>query len=294
VGGPLGAYKIDIIKEIKDPWITQMFLGQKCTYGDDRRLTNEILMRGKKVVFTPFAVGWSDSPTSVLRYIVQQTRWSKSWCREIWYTLFCAWKHGFAGIWLAFECLYQIMYFFLVIYLFARLATEADPRAQAATVLVSTAVALIKCCYFAFRAKNIRAFYFCLYTFVYFFCMIPARITAMMTLYDVSWGTRGGDEKPTKSARVWLWLKQFGIAYLWWMGVLAAGAYSIQKNWYFDFDSLAYRFALVGIGSYLGFITIMLTVYFIGKWTRFNYTPLQKDLIEDRLLHDAAASTPEV
>jgi hyaluronan synthase len=294
VGGPLGAYKIDIIKEIKDTWITQMFLGQKCTYGDDRRLTNEILMRGKKIVFTPFAVGWSDSPTSVLRYIVQQTRWSKSWCREIWYTLFAAWRHGFAGIWLAFECLYQMTYFFLVIYLFARLATEADPRAQTATVLVSTTVALLKCGYFSFRAKNIRAFYFVLYTFVYFFCMIPARITAMMTLWDIGWGTRGGGEKPSIGARIALWAKQFGIAFLWWAAVLAAGIYSIHKNWYFDFDSLAYRFALVGIGSYLGFITIMLTVYFIGKWTRFNYTPLQKDLIEDRLLHDAAASTPEV
>jgi hyaluronan synthase len=251
-------------------------------------------MRGKKVVFTPFAVGWSDSPTSVLRYIVQQTRWSKSWCREIWYTLGSAWRHGFAGIWLAFECMYQLFYFFLVIYLFARLAVEADPRAQVATVLVSTAIALLKTFYFAFRAKDARAFFFVLYTYVYFFCMIPSRITAMMTLYDVSWGTRGGDEKPTKSARVWLWLKQFGISFLWWAGVIAAGAYSIQKNWYFDWNALEYRFALIGIVSYLGFITIVLMIYFIGKWTRLNYTPLQKSIIEDRILCDAVANIPNV
>nr|AAD26641.1 hyaluronan synthase [Paramecium bursaria Chlorella virus 1] len=294
VGGPLGAYKIDIIKEIKDPWISQRFLGQKCTYGDDRRLTNEILMRGKKVVFTPFAVGWSDSPTNVFRYIVQQTRWSKSWCREIWYTLFAAWKHGLSGIWLAFECLYQITYFFLVIYLFSRLAVEADPRAQTATVIVSTTVALIKCGYFSFRAKDIRAFYFVLYTFVYFFCMIPARVTAMMTLWDIGWGTRGGNEKPSVGTRVALWAKQYLIAYMWWAAVVGAGVYSIVHNWMFDWNSLSYRFALVGICSYIVFITIVLVIYFTGKITTWNFTKLQKELIKDRVLYDASTNAQSV
>jgi len=280
VGGPLGAYTIDIIKEIKEPWITQKFLGQKCTYGDDRRLTNEVLMAGKKIVYTPRAVGWSDSPTKVMRYLVQQTRWSKSFCREIWWTLGCAWRHN---VWLAFECMYQITYFFLIIYLFSRVMIQADPRAQTATALVSTAVALIKCAYFAIRSKDVRAFFFVLYTYVYFFVMIPARITAMLTMYDVSWGTRGTDGTSSIGSRVWLWMKQFLIMYLWWALVLAGAAYSIYKNWYFQWDSLAYRFALAGISAYICFIAIMLLAYGIGKWTKWNYTALQKTLIRDKL-----------
>ncbi|ABT13682.1 hypothetical protein MT325_M128R [Paramecium bursaria chlorella virus MT325] len=294
VGGPLGAYTIDIINEIKDPWITQTFMGNKCTYGDDRRLTNEVLMRGKKIVYTPFAVGWSDSPTNVMRYIVQQTRWSKSWCREIWYTLGSAWKHGFSGIYLAFECMYQIMYFFIVMYLFSYIAIKADIRAQTATVLVSTLVAVIKSSYLALRAKNLKALYFVLYTYVYFFCMIPARITAMFTMFDIAWGTRGGDAKMTIGARVWLWAKQFLITYMWWAGVLAAGVYSIVDNWYFDWADIQYRFALVGICSYLVFVSIMLVFYLIGKITTWNYTPLQKELIEERYLHDASENATEV
>jgi hyaluronan synthase len=124
--------------------------------------------------------------------------------------------------------------------------------------------------------------------------MIPARITAMMTLWDIGWGTRTTGAKPSLGARFSLWAKQYLIAYIWWAGVVAAGAYSIVQNWYFQWDTLAYRFALIGICSYIGFITFMMIVYFIGKWTTWNFTPLQKDLIEDRLLHDAAEDTPAV
>jgi hyaluronan synthase len=174
--------------------------------------------------------------------------------------------------------------------LFSRLAIEADPRAQVATVLVSTAVSSLKCVYFAARAKDIKAFYFVLYTYVYFFAMIPARITAMLTMFDIGWGTRGGNGKLSIGARMWLWTKQYAIAYIWWALVLAAGIYSIQHNWYFDWDSLAYRFALIGIASYAGFIAIVLFVFFIGKITTWNFTKLQKNFIEDRMLHDAAAA----
>jgi hyaluronan synthase len=121
--------------------------------------------------------------------------------------------------------------------------------------------------------------------------MIPARITAMFTMFDISWGTRGTNEKPSIGARIWLWAKQFLVTYMWWVGVLAAGVYSIIDNWYFDWSSLEYRFAFVGICSYIGFITIMLMIYFISKITKLNYTPLQKEFIEERYLHDAATAT---
>jgi hyaluronan synthase len=235
-------------------------------------------MRGHKVVYTPFSVGWSDSPVHIGHYIRQQTRWSKSWCREIWYTLFASRLHGLSGVYLAFECLYQITYFFLVMYLFSRLLIESNIRAQAATVLVSTAVALAKCAYFALRSRNITAFYFVLYTFVYFFCMIPARLTAAMTMWDVSWGTRGDNA----GNKIWQFLKNFGVAYLWWACVLAGAVYSIVNNWYFDWSSVDYRFALVGICSYIVFLIIMLLIYFVGSITRFNHTPLMKEITKER------------
>jgi hyaluronan synthase len=78
-------------------------------------------------------------------------------------------------------------------------------------------------------------------------------------------------------------MKQFLVMFLWWALVIAGAAYSIYKNWYFQWDSLAYRFALAGISAYICFIAIMLLAYGIGKWTKWNYTKLQKTLIRYKL-----------
>ena len=112
--------------------------------------------------------------------------------------------------------------------------------------------------------------------------MIPARITAMLTMYDVSWGTRGSNGTSSIGSRVWLWMKQFLVMFLWWGCVLAGAAYSIYENWYFQWDSLAYRFALAGISAYILFIVLMLMAYSLGKVTKWNYTKLQKTLINDK------------
>jgi hyaluronan synthase len=113
-------------------------------------------------------------------------------------------------------------------------------------------------------------------------------------LWDIGWGTRGGNDKPSIGTRITLWAKQYLIAYLWWAAVIGAGIYSIVNNWMFDWDSLSYRFALIGICSYIGFISIVIVIYFTGKITTWNFTKLQKNLIEDRILHDTAANTQNV
>jgi len=38
VSGPLGIYRSEILNKILDKWISQNFLGSKCTFGDDRHL----------------------------------------------------------------------------------------------------------------------------------------------------------------------------------------------------------------------------------------------------------------
>jgi hyaluronan synthase len=44
----------------------------------------------------------------------------------------------------------------------------------------------------------------------------------------------------------------------------------------------------------LVFVSIVLVIYLIGKITTWNYTPLQKELIEERYLHNASENAPEV
>ena len=67
---------------ILGPWILQSFLGKETTFGDDRHLTNRILSLGHKTGYTHLAFCDSDTPAGYVRWVKQQTRWSKSFFRE--------------------------------------------------------------------------------------------------------------------------------------------------------------------------------------------------------------------
>lgn len=60
----------------------QVFLGQPCTYGDDRHLTNLALADGWRVVLAPEALSSTLVPERFGHWVRQQTRWSKSFVRE--------------------------------------------------------------------------------------------------------------------------------------------------------------------------------------------------------------------
>ena len=52
--GPFSAYRKEIIDKVKEKYITQYFLGENCTYGDDRHLTNLVPL--KKAMTLPSTV----------------------------------------------------------------------------------------------------------------------------------------------------------------------------------------------------------------------------------------------
>lgn len=80
--GCCSAYRRKHLLEILDPWLKQTFLGVLCTYGDDRSLTNFLLKRGYKTMFSPSAVAYTAVPDSFRKFMKQQLRWKKSWVRE--------------------------------------------------------------------------------------------------------------------------------------------------------------------------------------------------------------------
>lgn len=68
--------------EVLEEWVTQKFLGVRCTYGDDRSLTNMILRRGHKALFAAEATATTFVPATFEVFMKQQLRWKKSWVRE--------------------------------------------------------------------------------------------------------------------------------------------------------------------------------------------------------------------
>jgi hyaluronan synthase len=80
--GCFSAYRRDAVVPVVDAWLSQTFLGQPSTFGDDRSLTN-FLLRRSRVLYAPDAQAYTNVPEHLRQFLRQQLRWKKSWLREI-------------------------------------------------------------------------------------------------------------------------------------------------------------------------------------------------------------------
>jgi len=80
--GSCTAYRLGYIRPEMEEWSEESFLGVRCTYGDDRSLTNFLLKRGYKTVYSPTARARTIVPNKLKQFYKQQVRWKKSWTRE--------------------------------------------------------------------------------------------------------------------------------------------------------------------------------------------------------------------
>lgn len=79
--GCCSAYRKEYLLPILDAWRNQRFLGGKCTFGDDRSLTNFVI-RKYHAIYAPEAKASTVVPNTMRKYVKQQQRWKKSWIRE--------------------------------------------------------------------------------------------------------------------------------------------------------------------------------------------------------------------
>ena len=81
LSGPLACYRKELVMKNIDKWLSQSFLGQKATFGDDRAMTNFIL-RGYRTAYQDTAVCSTVVPNQYKVFLKQQMRWKRSWLRE--------------------------------------------------------------------------------------------------------------------------------------------------------------------------------------------------------------------
>jgi hyaluronan synthase len=80
--GCCSAYKTTYVKDVLDEWLNQTFLWERCTYWDDRSLTNYLLKKWYKTLYNPDAISYTFVPENLRQFMKQQLRWKKSWVRE--------------------------------------------------------------------------------------------------------------------------------------------------------------------------------------------------------------------
>jgi hyaluronan synthase len=89
--GCCSAYRREYLMEFIHEWLNQMFLGERCTFGDDRSLTNFII-RKYRAVYSDEARAHTVVPEHFGKYMRQQQRWKKSWIRETFIASTFMWK----------------------------------------------------------------------------------------------------------------------------------------------------------------------------------------------------------
>jgi hyaluronan synthase/N-acetylglucosaminyltransferase len=188
--GPLAAYRRSIIDKVKDAYVSQTFLGQTCTFGDDRHLTNLVLREGYDVVFDDRAKAFTEAPETIPRYLRQQVRWNKSFYREmLWSLKFAHRKHPY----LAVDLLLQGMLPFLLMLSLGAMAYQTafvDSSHALRYVGMVVGIAVLRALYGVIRTRDIGFLLFVVYGFLHVFLLIPTRLYALATIGRTHWGTR--------------------------------------------------------------------------------------------------------
>jgi hyaluronan synthase len=251
VSGPMGFYKASSIKLIKDIWVNQTFLGKKATYGDDRHLTNLILSLGEKVYFTNNALCYTDTPSSYIKWFTQQTRWGKSYLRELFINV--QWFHR-VNLWLAYDLIYMTVYSGFIAGFTLYLLFREELSSAIYLLLAIIAIAWARCIYGVLITGSLKFLMFTVYGLYFITMLLPLKFWSLFTMNDGTWGTGTRMEKFTRKWEL--------VPVIIWNMALAAG---IGKTIYDDYQSYnnnENKWILIAIAGNLVF---HVTVFYVFK-----------------------------
>ncbi len=187
VSGPFGAYRREVIDQVKDRWLHQRFLGNPCTFGDDRHLTNLTLSQGYKSVYVPQAKAETESPSKLNNWLRQQLRWSRSFYRE--FIINVKWFKQLDP-WLAFDLTYQAVFpLFLLtnLVIILYLAVTGDYSLLYLWISLVVFFGLIRAMIGALNTKSLKFIAFSLYGFIHILMLLPLRVYALATVWKTTW-----------------------------------------------------------------------------------------------------------
>ncbi|KAI9486620.1 MAG: nucleotide-diphospho-sugar transferase [Benjaminiella poitrasii] len=225
VSGPMGIYRTHVLRKFLDDWITQNFLGMECTYGDDRHLTNRTLLHGYRVVYTHLAFCETETPVAFLRWFKQQTRWSKSFYRELFWNARSLHKHS---PWMAAELFYQGIYPFVLLFSIFQILFSKSPFILCVWLLSLVMIACIKTIYSIIVTWQLQFLAFPFYSIYYMVGLVPAKLWAIISLWDIGWGTSARSAAEMKrEMMIWSKLKEALPVMIWLIVLLGGVAFNV-------------------------------------------------------------------
>lgn len=200
MSGPWVFMRSEPLAFVLDQWYYQEFLGQRCTYGDDRHLSTLFLQNGWESLFCPDSAVLTDCPTEWGVFLKQQLRWNKSFNREN-FQLF-KFIHEMSKF-VQFDVAYQQSFPFAMLYILTNVILKgvgagvefgAAAGAEAVLPYVVTILLYNELFFGLYGAlKNQDPKYFLSPTYIgyHFSSLIWLKIWAFFKLKDTTWGTKG-------------------------------------------------------------------------------------------------------
>ena len=195
--GPLSIYKLEALKEtVMQRFITQSLAGVRCEPGDDRHLTNLVMSQGYFSRQTSFAVASTEAPETMMRFLLQQLRWSRSYYREIKWQMECLDHQSY---FLGFTTVYEGLFpWFILVWIVLLLYRPHAWKVYMGALFLSLGIMVVRTLLLFLRFRQCTIFYNLLYYPMYFLFLLPTKLFAALTLLNNTWVTQSRDSKVLK------------------------------------------------------------------------------------------------
>lgn len=191
--GALSAYRLSVVRKVLDRWMNQRFLGELCTYGEDRSMTNFILSQGYDTVYQRTAVVHTNVPMTYSKLCRMLLRWDRSYIKEELRLALIVWKRPPVPRCIAiFDQVITNLRFpvnYAIIALLVSL-TITDPHTLIRLLVAIGIFSLINMLYFLHSERSWDFIYGILYSYFTFFTLFWIFPTAVFTVRSRSWMTR--------------------------------------------------------------------------------------------------------
>ena len=191
--GALSAYRASVVREVLDAWMHQTFLGEICTYGEDRSLTNFILSCGYDTVYQRSAVVHTAAPVAYAKLCKMYLRWDRSYVKEEIRFARIVWKRPLISRIIALldvfitNLRYPVSYAVLIM---LAVMTLDDPTTILRLFFAIGLMSLLNVFYYLRSERSWDFIYGVFYSYFSFFTLFWIFPYAVLTVRSRSWMTR--------------------------------------------------------------------------------------------------------
>lgn len=188
--GPFSIYRMSCLTdELLDAFIQQRFCLQPVGPGDDRHLTNLILAKGYRSIQCPYSIAFTECPTQLGRFFIQQLRWMRSFYREQPFQMYAI---PVQSPYLIIITLYEILFPYVVILSFIPTFSLLYPTPLSVfrnRVLICMGIILVRTFILMVVMSRLDMWYNVFMLPLYFITLLPMKVYALLTVGIQNWMT---------------------------------------------------------------------------------------------------------